>query len=480
MTDRIARLRPQGETRGGESAWPQPPWYRSPRARLFIAVFGVVLALGCLFTLLQDTTWRSTAVVLMSAPEAVDEVVATSNTQQTAIQSRILLGPEVIGALSGEMQEYSPGLAGIEGMLTVVPVDDTDMVEMSAEGSEREVLPTLVNSWIDVYLDIRAGEVDRRKAHTLQQVEDELAGLDAKLQEARTALDAYRRQHDIISSQREENEVLARLDGLNRALNTAIEDEVRARANLDTLRDAARRGERVIPRDQLREVASLESELRRLQGEMAELEKRYTTEYINKQPQLRAVVERIEELQQELNIAYERGRESELGSARQAHAAAQQSVADLQDKLARHRQSVAEFTSIYATHDALVEDLARLEELNRETRARQVQVEIRDLEKYPPVSVIQRAPLKSERTGPDYLRLFGITVGLAFALAVLSVWLRGFLGHQVTQPTVVSVELVPPQTQAAAEIEYAGEQQAQLGDDGTPRLDDHSDEQKSV
>ena len=54
-------------------------------------------------------------------------------------------------------------------------------------------------------------------------------------------------QHEIISVERQENEVLARLDGLNKALNNAIEEEAKTRAYLDTLREAITRGAQVVP-----------------------------------------------------------------------------------------------------------------------------------------------------------------------------------------------------------------------------------------
>ena len=82
----------------------------------------------------------------------------------------------------------------------------------------------------------RRGEVARSKQQTLQVVQEELDALAANLEQARTALDEFRAEHEIISMERQENEVLARLDGLNKALNNAIEEEAKTGANVDTLR----------------------------------------------------------------------------------------------------------------------------------------------------------------------------------------------------------------------------------------------------
>jgi uncharacterized protein involved in exopolysaccharide biosynthesis len=471
-------LETAGELRGGSDAWPQLPWYRSPRARLFGLVAACVLALGCLWTALQETTWRSMAIVLMSSPVAADATFETADTQNVAIQSRILLGPEVLESLASRLranQSLDMAPRELAQLLQVVPVEETNLVEMAAEGPDADILPPLVNNWIDAYLELWAQEALNRKVNTLRQVEDELASLEVKLEQARDSLDRYRRENDIISAQREENEIASRLGGLNRALNNAMEEEVKTGAQLDTLLESLRRGERIVPREQRQDVQALEREYRGLQKKLTEVEKRYTEKYINKDPELTAMADRVQELEVELQSAYETGAEIELGSARQAHAAAREAVADLQARLAADREQVAEFTRIYATHDALVADLARLEELYREAQARQVKVAVRDVEKYPEVSVIQRAPEESERTGPDYAVLLGGTVGLAFLLGLLSVWLQGFLGHQTPSPTYVSVEVVPPAGPRAGDLDYERKDEPRLSEASARRLDDDSD-----
>ena len=476
MTRRYARLEPAAD--GGV---PDIPWYRSPRARLFGAVFAVVFASGCLYTLLQDSTWRSTATVLMSAPFALGDSVPRADTQTVAIQSRRLLGSPVTTALSERLLdeqgiELTP--AELDDILSVDAVADTNLVEMVAEGSDGGRLPALINSWIDVYLAVRAEEVARQKDSTLRQVDGEMTALQSRLQQARDALDAYREEHDIVSARREENDVLAQLEGLNRALNDAVAEEVRAGAYLETLRLSIRRGERVIPEAQRGEVQTLERELGQLQAEMVELENRYTAQYIDRQPKLRAKVERIEELQAELAQAYERGSEVELAQSRQVHAAALQTVEDLKEKLAEHRERVSQFTRVYETHEALVQDLARLEELNREAQAREVMVSVQDLDNYPPVSVVQRPEPDSKRIGPDYLQLLGVSFGLAFVLGLLSVWLTAFLAQQSPSPTYVSVEVVPPVMPAPGALDYDQSNVTRLEPRTTPRLEEDDGDDK--
>lgn len=444
----------------------EEPWHRSGRARLFALVFGLTLILGMAWTLFQPVVYRSSATVLMSAPKDIDAAISAADVQNVAIQRTILLGSEITRRLLLELEsQYSIELPPLylRGALLVEALPETNLVEMAAQGDADELLPIVVDTWINVYLEVRAEDIAERKSKTLQVVQAELDGLEVKLEEARDALEEYREAHEILSVERQENEVMARLDGLNRALNTAIEEEVKVRANLETLSQAIKRGEKIVPKSDSRSVAALEAELQALRAQMMELTKRYTMDYINKQARYRAIPERIRELEHELSGAYSQGRQVELASAEQAYAAAQQTVRDLQQKFDTHKAGVVKFNRIYATHQALASDLVRLEELYREAQARLVQVEVRQVEKYPQVSVIEPPASQAVRIGPDYLVLVGGTLLAALGLGVLSVWLYGFLGHRQQQPAYVTlsgVHMYPQDTNG--ELAYAGQQDPRL------------------
>ena len=456
------------------------PWHRSAKGRLFTATFGGVFLIGILWTLLQPTVYRSSATVLMSAPTAIDAVVSEANIQNVAIQRTILLGEEitarVLGGLSGAHEDRLDA-SYLREVLRVEPVPYTNLIEMIAQGADEELLPTLVDTWIDIYVEVRADDIGQRRDHTVQQVQDELAGLALKIEQARDALELYREQNNIISAKREENEVLARLDGLNKALNSAIEEEVKAKVYLDSLRESINKGQAVIPKSEMRSLMSLENELQQLRVEMVEMTKRYTMEYIEKQPAMRAIPQRIAVLEREIASQLSQGQALELATAQQADYAARRAVVELQKKLDEHKQAVSRFNRIYATHEALVEDLAGLEELNRDTQSRLVQVEVRQVEKYPQVSVIER-PRISERIGPDYLLLLGSTLAAALGCGILSVWLYDFLGEDKIQPAYVTlsgVHLYPQEV--SGELAYTSQPDPRLGAAGTPLLPEEGSEE---
>lgn len=465
MNNKIHRVEPLPRSEPYPDAF-EEPWHRSGRARLFALVFGLTLILGLAWTLFQPVVYRSSATVLMSAPRDIDAAISEADRQNVAIQRTVLLGNEITRRLLLELEsQYSVELDPVylRSVLLVDALPDTNLVEMAAQGEADELLPIVVETWINVYLEVRAEDIAQSKSTTLRIVQDELEGLALKLEDARDALEQYREDHQILSVERQENEVMNRLKGLNQALNTAVEEEVKARANLETLRQALRRGEKVVPKNDSRSVAALEAELQALRARMLELTRRYTMDYINKQAQYRAIPERIRELERELNTAYSQGGQVELSAAEQSWAAARQTVRDLQQKLDDHKAGVVRFNRIYATHQALSDDLARLEELYREAQARLVQVEVRQVEKYPQVSIIEPPGPQAMRIGPNYLLLIGGTLLAALALGVLSVWLYGFLGHRRQHPAYVTLSGVHYYPQdASGELAYTGQADPRL------------------
>ena len=453
---------------------PDSAWHRSPRVKLFAIVFSLVFVAGLVATLLQPRIFRASATVLMTAPAAIDDMPQEANPQSVAIQRRILLGNKVLANLAealGSDTSADIDTSYLRQILRVEPVADTNLVEMIARGTDKALLPPLVHTWIDKYLAVRAREIETSQQQTLRQVRDQVAGLEVKLAAARDALARYRAEHGISSGERGENEVVARLEGLNEALNSAIEKEVQAKARLRSLEDAIARGKKIVPVSDRESVSSMEQELRKLRTQLTGLTRNYTMEYVRKQPRFRDIPDRIEELEQALAEAYEEGQAVELAVARQQYDAARQTVRELQTKLDTRGKDAAAFTTVYARHQALAEELAELEELHRQARSRLVEVQVSAADKYPQVAVIDRPASRSTRVGPDYLLWLGSSVAAALLLAILSVWLYGFLGprQRPAYVTLSGVHMYPGDPDGLPQMRPS---QRKLDRSSSPRLND--------
>jgi polysaccharide biosynthesis transport protein len=435
------------------------------RGRVFLLVFLPIIVIGALWLLFRSPVYVSTASVLMSAPTAVDDASAPADAEHVAIQQRILMGEDVIGATRQALEQNGLVLSntGLIAMLGVLPVEDTNLVEMAAQGEAKEQLPKIVNQWIDSYLAVRVEHVEDARILTQQQVTHEMQGLSAQLGEARESLALFRRDNGIISVERQENEVLSQLEGLSLALNRAREEDVKAQASLDSLEQAAERGERVISQESATRVAGLETELKALQAEMAELNRQFTPSYIERQPGNRIKMDRIAQLQREVTAALDVGRRDELGRARQQKAVSAKAVEDLELRLRQHQQIAAEFSDTLATYRAMVVDLEQLEELHRARQSRLAEVELIDARQYPEVSVVQRPAAQAERIGLSLWLQLVLLLAVALVAAVLVVCLYLFLLPKPPRSPYVTLEgvhlyqgeapgLIASQAQRAAQL----------------------------
>lgn len=402
------------------------------RLRIFLGVFGLSCLLGLAYTFLRPPIYRSAATLVIAAA-AADEAGQAANVQRAAIQHQVLGGrpllAKVMERLAGNPvdNDGSPlTVSGVQDMVRVVPVADTNLVELRAEGARRELLPLLVNAWVDTYLEMRSAS-DRTSADsTGTALRQQLADLELRLAHRRDELDRFRKQYDIITMERDENRVLARLKGLTTSLNKANEAQLTADANLRAMRDALAQGKPVVRAQDQAGIANLEQRAVALQEQMRELEQRFTPDYIALNPKLKAIPKQLELVEQKIRIKREEGRQAALAEAEQAVQSTRQTARDLERQLDGLKRTAAEFTTRFAEHTALVQELEQLELLYRDTKERLVHTEIADKNPLPEVKVLERASLAEAPVRPLYLRDAGISVAASLALGLFSIGLYEF------------------------------------------------------
>lgn len=411
-------------------------WLKPNRLTIFLVTFLVVLVISMGYVFSRPAIYQSYATLLTVPRTAIDQISREADIQHVTIQRQVLLGSELLTGTARKLQdtdsEYPANLtpAAIRAMLDVRPVADTNLVEMIAEGAEPALLPVLINAWIDVYLAARAEEVANSTGTTKQAVQEELSGLNEKIEQKRMELAQFRQQYAIISTGREENEALARLKGLNDALNTASEEEVKAKSRLDAIRKAIEREETVVPQNDSRTLSTLEKRAQELREELEELDRQYTREFMALTPSLKVIPEKLAALEKEILTMRQKGQATVLTDAQQEYAAARQTASVIQQQLKDHRQQAAEFTSRFTEHDALKNDLEALEQLYRDTQDRLAQIETRHTGKYPYVDVIERAFLPLVPIKPDYQRDALIALMVSLFLGLAAVWLVRFLTRE--------------------------------------------------
>lgn len=425
----------QGSPMQIEGPTGRPRWRRW---KIFFAVLLLSTAIGLAIVYGRSPVYRATASVLTVKPKAVDRRSEEADIEHVAIQGRLLLGEDLLGRLSQRLEETGDGdIAGLEqlrGMLSVVPVPETNLLELRAEGAIPEQLQRTVNNWAESYEGFRAEEIEAATGRTSAEIEDQQAQLQIKISEARAELAEFRQAHDIVSLERDENRSLATLKGLNNSLNKAHENLVEARARLLAVDAAIAKGETVIPSEQKTDIARMKLDVERARAQVADLKQKYTQRYIDRDPALKALPGMLIEMERELARALRLGQETVHDEAKQNLATAEATVETLEQQLVAHQQQVQTFTERFKEFQALEENLAGLELLSSENQARLAQIQVQNLKKFPPIQVVEWARVPDRPIYPDYERDLMLALASALGLALFVTWLVEYLGER-SRPT---------------------------------------------
>lgn len=412
------------------------------RLWIFLLVFLSVLIPGAAWDFLRPAEYRASATVLTAVSRKVgpgmDAEIA--DLQHVAVQRQLLMGNELLTETLGLAKERLPiEVATIDllrAMLSVDPEPETNLVKLSATGSDPDQLAALVNAWIDTYQGLRQRQIERDVGDTLTKLKEEHQRLGDDIAERRASLEDFRAEHDIVSLESDGNAAMARLNGLNEALNTAEEAAVEATARLSGIEAAVAAGEPVVPAEERANLESLEEQVALLRAQFAALKKRYTKMYMENEPTFREIPAQIASLQAEIEQKMTYGRRLVVGQARREAEQATQRATALRSQLREQNAIARGFTDDFDEYQMLKAELVRLEELYNEKQAQLVEIETMGQEKYPQVEVVEAAFPPGIPFQPKYWEDLLWIVLAALGAALLSVLLVEFLTRSRRSPVV--------------------------------------------
>jgi succinoglycan biosynthesis transport protein ExoP len=133
---------------------------RQRRLVTFLLGFVLCSTLGLYYVLQRPAVYRASASLLTVAQPDVDQPGIESDVQHVAVQRQLLLGQPLLEEVLRRLEQAANpadaagglGIDQLMPMLEVVPVPETNLVELRAEGPDPALLPRLVNTWIDVYV----------------------------------------------------------------------------------------------------------------------------------------------------------------------------------------------------------------------------------------------------------------------------------------------------------------------------------------
>ncbi|HYN76520.1 MAG TPA: hypothetical protein VES73_01845 [Lamprocystis sp. (in: g-proteobacteria)] len=441
------------------SATVRQPLRQAERFRLFAVVFALVLAGGSLWNFTRPALYRAQATVLIEVPEGVGFSVgkAGADPQNLAVQGRILLARDMLEDTLGRAAAQASGPTGLDAdglrrILDVQPTPGTNLVELSATGSDPRQLAILVNAWTDAYLARRQTQVETDVGGTLGRYQDEYDRLAAQKRDKTEALDRYRRENGIDTMERDGNQALARLTALTKELDTARADELKAQSQLQALTDAIARGEQVVPPADQAALEQLETEAAKRRNQLAGLAQRYTKVYLDNEPTLKELPGELALLEKRIKDLRAKGRDYLRSNLSREVDRARRQTGLLEQQLAVQRTAASRFTARFSQYETLKKDLEQIDTLHRDLEQRLVEVKTKAPARYAQVKVVESAFPPSRPFQPDYWRDFLYNLGAAGLTALLAVLLMEFLTRRPRpedeQLPVTGVRVFAPAAQA--------------------------------
>lgn len=431
------------------------PWYQSQRLIIFVIVFILSALLSLAYVYSRPALFKTYATLLTVAQTAIDQQSSDADIQHVAIQRQILMGqslldetmerlkPEGSKSITKEQSFFSKtSTIEVRQMLSVQAVPETNLVELAATGYRPDVLVTFINTWIDVYLENRTEEIRQTTGVTLEILREELSSLEDKILIKRSELEYFREINDITSLGREnifENQSLAHFKGLNKSLSDANEEAIKSKARLDAVNKSIAEGKMIVPDEDKRGMRVLELRLQELKEQLAEFDRKYTRNYLALHPHLNIIPGKIKALEKEIQKKRHYGQSIVLTEAEQNYEAALQTLIEISKQLEEHKRKATEFSSRFAEHESLLNDLEGLELLQRSSQERLVQIEAKQAEKFPQVKVIERAFIPLEPISPDYTKDAIIAIISSILLGLIAVWIIEFLTQKENPKTSISI-----------------------------------------
>ena len=274
-------------------------------------------------------------------------------------------------------------LAGIALLLQATVAEGTDVVEVSSRGPDAIFAAMLINELVIAYTGQLNDAYAKTSGSSLTQISDEVAQLTQKVQTQRRQMEDFRLRHNIVSFEREENEVLGRVKGQTEALNKAQEKLAIAEGKLRAMTESAAAGRPITSSGRPNAtLENMEQRASQAREELSEMGRGYTPAYLAINPHARAVRNRLAELERQIVIQQQSSgqvaksdQSSALADAREEVNAARDTVARMAQQASGNRGVLQQFAARFNEFRTLRDELAPLESLLRDATQRKARQE---------------------------------------------------------------------------------------------------------
>jgi succinoglycan biosynthesis transport protein ExoP len=412
---------------------------RFSRPKLFVALFVVSAMIGLGYTFARNPVYVSNAIVLIRGAALTDQGTpgATHSPQTNVlVHAKALRSPALIDqALEGLPDEPQSDIR-----LSAVALPEADAVELRARGPEPEILPGLLDAWLTAYSQEAQRTRRDNASHDSTALGEQLSEIESQIASKRSQIDQFRETYDIVSLEREENRVLAALQGLNTSLDQATRDLAKASAHHQAITDSIANGRLFLSPEDKTRIEYLQQRATALRAQLKRYEESYTPEYMALDSKFRDLHDELATIEQRLETEPAELQQNALRAAEQSVVSAEALVASLTAKLKEERSRAKEFDKKFGEYATLEREIEQLQEIKRNIEKRLVEAQVAMESTGLQLKLLQEPDLPSSPAYPHYARDAGISLAAALAIALAGVILYEFL----TRPDRTSGALPHP------------------------------------
>ncbi|MDO8248163.1 MAG: tyrosine-type recombinase/integrase [Rhodoferax sp.] len=433
------------------------PMHRSRAMRhrviVFFGVFLLCLLVSLSYTFMRSAIYMASARVQVTPSERValgDAPAVQDHKPAFLIEVQILTSRPLLEKVVKKLQElgHLKGLGAdpvstVQEMLTVTPLEGTQMVQLQAQGAEPVLVARLINTLIEIYRDEQAATGNAVSQAQLLETREELRVIEASVAEKKKTLEAYKVRSNIVSSERDENQTLSRLKGLGTSLRDSTDREAIAAGRVRAIEQAIAEGKRTPQAKDNPTVASIEARLSQANEEWRALERQFTPQYLDMDAPSKALKTRISNLALQLEGERQKSQQMALAEAREDLASVRAATQRLQQQLAEDKQDVQAFSRRFSEFQGMQEELKGLEEMRQTAKKKLLAMESSETTRRPRILVVEPAVTPDGPWRPLYWRDAGISLAASIALGFLAVWFVEFFNRAEIRPQGPSTVIVP-------------------------------------
>jgi succinoglycan biosynthesis transport protein ExoP len=431
------------------------------RLRVFLGVFLAAATVGLIWDFMRPAEYRATARLQITPPSVSLPASVTTPTvrvetgpldakQAFLTEVQTLTSRPIVERVAEQLRGAGHDLGrlgldpilGLQSALTVSAVEGTQVVELTAVGAEPELPAALLVGISEVYREHVAQAFRSSTNEASANTDEEVLRLEAAVAARRKGVEDFRLRHSIVSPEREENSILAEMQGLAATQKDANKRLTEAEGRVESMRAAAASGKGVVRAKDNPTLAALEARASQIREELREMSRRYTPDYLDMDPQARALRARLAELEEQIKSQRVIGTSSALDEAEQELAAARESSRRLQQQIAASKQQVGTFAARFSQYKSLREELAQLEKTYQEALQRQARLGATERSRMPAVQILEQAVIAKEPWRPHYWRDAGLVLGAALLLGLAAMWLVELFNRPAPHPSVLVTQPV--------------------------------------